>query len=63
MTALCWLVLLVMVETGVWLILHMRMSRRVREWAELNRENSFHCDERDVIAPTRRVKSPRQEIA
>ena len=49
-TALSWLVLLVMVETGVWLIRHMRMNRWVREWAALSAENALHRAEREANA-------------
>lgn len=45
--AFAWLVLLVMVETGVWLIRHMRMNRWVRELAALSAENAIERAERD----------------
>lgn len=48
--SLSWLVLLVMVETGVWLIRHMRMNRWVRELAVLSAVNAMHRAERDAMA-------------
>jgi len=48
--ALSWLVLLVMVETGIWLIRHMRMNRWVRELAELSAENAMQRAEREKSA-------------
>ena len=48
--ALCWLVLLVMVETGVWLVRHMRMNRWVRELAALSAENAMQRAEREESA-------------
>lgn len=46
-STLSWLVLLVMVETGVWLIRNMRMNRWVRELAVLNAENAMQRAERE----------------
>lgn len=48
--SLSWLVLLVMVETGVWLVRHMRMNRWVRELAALSAENAIHRAERERLA-------------
>lgn len=56
--SLSWLVLLVMVETGVWLIRHMRMNRWVRELAALSAENAMHRAEREVIAREREGAEP-----
>lgn len=48
--ALCWLILLVMLEAGVWLIRHMRMNRWVRELAALSAENAMQRAEREESA-------------
>lgn len=44
----CWLVLLVMVETGVWLHRQMITNRWAREMAELRAENAMRRAEREA---------------
>jgi hypothetical protein len=46
----CWLVLLVMVETGVWLDRQMRTNRWAREMAELSAENAMLRAQRAAAA-------------
>lgn len=46
----CWLVLLVMVETGIWLDRQMRTNRWAREMAELSAENALRRAQRAAAA-------------
>ncbi|RYD41218.1 MAG: hypothetical protein EOP85_13035 [Verrucomicrobiaceae bacterium] len=46
----CWAVLLVMVETGIWLHRQMRINRWAREMAELSAENAMRRAEREARA-------------
>ena len=46
----CWLALLVMVETGIWLHRQMRRNRWAREFAELSAENAMRRAEREARA-------------
>lgn len=48
--SVAWLVLLVMVETGIWLIRHMRMNRFARQMAALSAENAMRRAEREALA-------------
>jgi hypothetical protein len=45
-----WLVLRVMVETGICLTRQMRMSRRARQMAALSAENAMRRAEREALA-------------
>lgn len=43
-----WLILLAMVETGIWLVRQMKMNRWAREMAELSAENAMIRAEREA---------------
>ncbi|MES2439006.1 MAG: hypothetical protein V4584_08060 [Verrucomicrobiota bacterium] len=45
----CWLVLLVMLETGIWLDRQMRTNRWAREMAQLRAENAMRIAQRTAV--------------
>lgn len=54
----CWLVLLGMVETGVWLHCQMRRNRWVRAMAELSAENAMLRAQRAAMAAAEPTEDP-----
>lgn len=50
LVSVAWLVLLVMVETGIWLIRHMRMNRWAHQMAALSAENAVRRAAREALA-------------
>ena len=48
--SIAWLVVLTMVETGIWLTRQMRMNRWAHQMAALSAENSMRRAEREAMA-------------